>query len=291
MSGGMLPSKEYGYAPMEAARAGPPSAARGLYLLVLCAAFALDVVFLFAFVVNPIDYCLTSLEAIDYIDISFVYVRMSTAVLASFLGFTGFSLALQPLRDQRRALERSLSVLAAEVLAAATASGGFLGPASEPRRLAVRIVVAAHLLSALFATLHSLLSRRAAIDLPMSLDEVDTSPAFRKHFEDGMGRPSLERLERFLEVRSVRASIRAQLHRSNSCLAWLGGALLLLSACNFALELRRTLGSDPPLLSDLDVTSLNSPESVQSYFGDLPTQPREPAVPSKHVCLNLYELG
>ena len=110
--------------------------------------------------------------------------------------------------------------------------------------------------------------------MPIALDEVETSPAFREHFEDGLGRPSLERLERFLEVRSVRTSIRAQLRRSNASLAWLGAALLVLSGANFALELRRTLGSDPALLDELAVAGLNAPSKTAAYYGDLPTQPR-----------------
>ena len=254
-------------------RASNASPARGLYLLTLFGAFGLDTAFLFIFVVNPIDYCLTSREAIDYVDVSFVYVRMIAALLAATLAFLGFSLALRPVRDERR-MERALAVLAAEILAALAASGGLLGPSSEPRQRAVRYCLLAHAAGSALAALHAMLTRRGALELPMALDEVNTQPAFRAHFEDDLGRPSLERLERFLEVRSVRSSIRAQFRRSNSSLAWLGGALLLLSLANFALELRRTLGSDPPLLSPLELGELNAPKAVESYFGDLPTQPR-----------------
>ena len=74
------------------------SPARGFYLLTLFSAFGLDVAFLFVFVVNPIDYCLTSREAIDYVDVSFVYVRMIAAILAATIAFFGFSLALRPVR-------------------------------------------------------------------------------------------------------------------------------------------------------------------------------------------------
>ena len=42
-----------------------PSPLRGLELLVFLGAFALDVAFLGSFVVNPVDFCLTSREATD----------------------------------------------------------------------------------------------------------------------------------------------------------------------------------------------------------------------------------
>ena len=82
----------------------PPrtSPARGAFLLTLFTAFALDAAFVFAFVVNPVDFCLTSREAIDYVDVSFVYVRMIAAVVATGLGFLGFSLALRPVKEARR---------------------------------------------------------------------------------------------------------------------------------------------------------------------------------------------
>ena len=82
-----------------------PSAARGLYLLTLFGAFALDVVFLIAFVLVPVDFCLTSREAADYVDLSFVYVRLAAALLTCVCGFVGFSLALRPVR--RSALSSS----------------------------------------------------------------------------------------------------------------------------------------------------------------------------------------
>ena len=119
-----------------------------------------------------------------------------------------------------------------------------------------------------------MLTRRGSLDLPLALDEINTQPAFRQHFEDGLGRPSLERLERFLEVRSVRQSIRAQLRRSNSSLSTLGLVVLLISLGNFCLELRRTLGRDPPRLDNPTLAALNAPKPVDDYFGDLPTQPR-----------------
>ena len=80
-----------------------PSAARGLYLLVLFGAFVLDVGFAVAFVLLPVDFCLTSREAVDYVDLSFVYVRLGAALAACACGFIGFSLALRPVRDERRA--------------------------------------------------------------------------------------------------------------------------------------------------------------------------------------------
>ena len=171
-------------------------------------------------------------------------------------------------------MERALTVLAAQALSALAASGGLLGPSSEPRRRAVHSCLLVHAAGGCLAALHALLTRRGALELPMALDEVNTQPAGRAHFEDGLGRPSLDRLERFLEVRSVRSSIRAQLRRTNASLAWLGGALLVLSLCNFGLELRRTLGSDPPLLTPIELAELNAPQPIEAYFGDLPLQPR-----------------
>lgn len=251
-----------------------PSPVRGFYLLVLFIAFAFDVAFLFSFVINPNDYCLTSREAVDYVDVSFVYVRLVSALAAVGCGFIGFSLALRPVRSERR-MERALAVLAAEVLALITTSGGLLGPSSDPRRQAVRYVLYAHAAGATLAGLRALLTRRGSIDLPMALDDVSTAPAFRSAFEEpGSGRPSLERLERFLEIRSVRGSIRAHLRRSNHALGLVGAALVLLSFANFALELRRTLGADPPRLDTDELAALNAPAPVEAYFGDLPLQPR-----------------
>ena len=245
------------------------SPVRGFYLLVLVAAFAFDAAFVFAFVVSPVDYCLTSREAVDYVDISFVYVRLVAALGAVTCGFMGFSLALRPVRMERR-MERALTVLAAELAAAISASAGLLGPSSEQRQRAIRVVLCTHAAAAALAGLRALLTRQGAIDLPMALDEVSTAPAFRAHFEEpDTKQPSLERLERFLEVRSVRGSIRAQLRRSNHALSAVGGALVLFSLANFALELRRTLGSDPPRLDEVDIAALNDPQPVEAYFGDL----------------------
>ena len=145
-------------------KAPPPqphqtSPARGLFLLILFTAWAADGVFLFSFVMNPVDFCLTSREAIDYVDVSFVYVRMAAALSATVLGFLGFSLALRPAVHARR-MDRALAVLACEVLAGVAASAGLLGPSSEPRRDAVRHLLYAHLAAASFAGLHALITRR-----------------------------------------------------------------------------------------------------------------------------------
>ena len=122
----------------------------------------------------------------------------------------------------------ALTVLAAEVLSAwlppPACSAQARSSAGGPCHYFL-----VHAAGGCLAALHALLTRRGALELPMALDEVNTQPAFRAHFEDGLGRPSLDRLERFLEVRSVRSSIRAQLRRTNASLAWLGGALLVLS--------------------------------------------------------------
>ena len=109
------------------------SSVRGFYLLIMFAAFALDSAFVFTFIVNPVDYCLTAREAIDYVDVSFVWVRLLGALAAAASGFAGFSLALQPVRMERR-MERALSVLACQALAALSASSGLLGPGSDARR-------------------------------------------------------------------------------------------------------------------------------------------------------------
>lgn len=250
------------------------SPVRGFYLLVLVIAFVFDAAFVFAFVVDPVDFCLTSREAVDYVDVSFVYVRLAAALSAVALGFLGFSLALRPVRMERR-MERALTVFGAELLAGISASAGLLGPSSEQRQKALQVVIWTHAAAATLAGLRALLTRQDAIDLPMALDEVSTAPAFRAHFEEpDTKQPSLERLERFLEVRSVRGSIRAQLRRSNNALSAVGGALVLLSLANFALELRRTLGADPPRLDESELAALNAPQPVESYFGDLPLQPR-----------------
>ena len=251
----------------------PTSSARGLYLVVIFVAFALDVAFVFTFVVSPIDYCLTSREAIDYVDVSFVYVQLLAALFAAACGFCALSIALRPVYDARRKVEHSLAVLATCALAAASASGGLLGPSSEPRQHAIRWVFAAHIVAATLSAVRSLLlARQGGGKVPIALDEVETAPAFRAHFEDADGRPSLERLERFLEIRSVRGSIRAQLRRSNTALSTLGIVLCLVSLLNFSLELRRTLGADPPLLAPGEVAALNAPQPVEAYFGDLPLQ-------------------
>lgn len=151
------------------------SPARGAFLSILFLAFALDVCFLVTFVVNPVDFCLTSREAVDYIDVSFVYVRMVAAMLALSFGFLGFSLALRPVKETRR-YDRALAVLAAEALAAICASGGLLGPSSEPRRQAITAVMLTHAAAAALASLHALLTKRGSLHLPLALDDVDTAP-------------------------------------------------------------------------------------------------------------------
>ena len=70
------------------------------------------------------------------------------------------------------------------------------------------------------------------------LDEVETAHAFRPFFEDESGFPSLAKLERFLEVRSVRGSIRAALRHSNAALSACGAVLFVLAFGHALLELR-----------------------------------------------------
>ena len=91
----MVPAKPMGIAPPERP-ARKPSASRGLYLLVHFAAFALDAAFAARFVIAPIDYCLASREAIDYVDVSFVYVQLAASLVAAACGFVAFSLAHLP---------------------------------------------------------------------------------------------------------------------------------------------------------------------------------------------------
>ena len=59
------------------------SATRGLLLLLLAANLLAHAAFVSEFVLNPVDYCLTSREAVDYVDINFVWVQMGAALLAA----------------------------------------------------------------------------------------------------------------------------------------------------------------------------------------------------------------
>ena len=183
---------------------------RPALLLILSADLLAHVVFLFEFVVSPADYCLTSAESVDYLDLQFVAIQLVAALLSTGLVFLGLSLTLRPVHEGGHT-ERWLAVGALQLLALSAESAGLTGVVSSRRRSWVLALVGAQALAAAVALAGSLLAgAQRPRELPVDLADVDTSPAFRQLFEDSYGKPSLEKLERFLEMRSVRGSIRLQ---------------------------------------------------------------------------------
>ena len=72
---------------------------RPILLLILSADLLAHVVFLFEFVVSPADYCLTSAESVDYLDLQFVAIQLVAALLSTGLVFLGLSLTLRPVHE------------------------------------------------------------------------------------------------------------------------------------------------------------------------------------------------
>ena len=189
---------------------------RPALLLILSADLLAHVVFLFEFVVSPADYCLTSAESVDYLDLQFVAIQLVAALLSTGLVFLGLSLTLRPVHEGGHT-ERWLAVGALQLLALSAESAGLTGVVSSRRRSWVLALVGAQALAAAVALAGSLLAgAQRPRELPVDLADVDTSPAFRQLFEDSYGKPSLEKLERFLEMRSVRGSIRLQARAQSS---------------------------------------------------------------------------
>ena len=247
------------------------SATRGLLLLMLLGNLLLNVTFVATFVLNPVDYCLTSREAVDFIDVNFVWVQMGAALITAALGFGALSIALKPVAERLRS-ERFLSIAALMLVGAACCSAGLVAPVSDGRAHAVRALIAAQTACGLIAAYAAHRTRKRSKRLPVDLEDIDTAPAFRHLFQDEQGRPSLERLEHLLEMRSVRGSIRAELRAGNRMLSWFGVVLGLLSLFGWSAELSRTLGSEPALLDAPMLHELNRPDAVEAYFGDTPTQ-------------------
>ena len=246
------------------------TAVRGLLLLLLAANLLLNATFVVLFVLNPVDYCLTSREvrpysrmegwsasgprksgpqhrnlatfdpepipdptqAVDYVDVSFVWVQMGAGLVTATLGFTAFSFALRPVAERRRA-ERLLTIAALLLVGMAVCSVGLVAPVSDGRRRAVRLLIGAQALCGALAATSAYRARKRSKRLPVDLEDIETAPAFRHLFQDAQGRPSLERLEHLLEMRSVRRSIRAELRSGNAVLSWFGLVLALLSLCGW----------------------------------------------------------
>ena len=208
------------------------TAVRGLLLLSLAANLLLNATFVVLFVLNPVDYCLTSREAVDYVDVSFVWVQMGAALLTAALAFAAFSFALRPVAERRRT-ERLLTIAALMLTGMACCSVGLVSPVSDGRRRAVRLLLGAQSLCGALAALSAYRVRKRSKRLPVDLEDIETAPAFRHLFQDAQGRPSLERLEHLLEMRSVRRSIRAELRSGNAVLSWFGLVLALLSLCGW----------------------------------------------------------
>ncbi len=249
------------------------SAPRGAFLLLLLANLVFHAAFVVLFVLNPVDYCLTSREAVDYVDVSFVWVQMGAALLAAALAFAGFSLALRPVEDRRRS-ERLLSIAALMLTGMACCSAGLISPVSDGRYRAIRLLLGVQSACAFVAAYSAYRARKRSKRLPIDLEDIETAPAFRHLFQDAQGRPSLERLEHLLEMRSVRRSIRAELRSGNQMLCWFGLVLGLLSFFGWRAELGKTLSGEPALLDAGALRELNRPDAVEAYFGDTPTQVR-----------------
>ena len=215
---------------------------RPALLLILSADLLAHVVFLFEFVVSPADYCLTSAESVDYLDLQFVAIQLVAALLSTGLVFLGLSLTLRPVHEGGHT-ERWLAVGALQLLALSAESAGLTGVVSSRRRAWVLALVGAQALAAAVALAGSLLAgAQRPRELPVDLADVDTSPAFRQLFEDSYGKPSLEKLERFLEMRSVRGSIRLQARAQ--CSEQFCGAIPAAQCCaQFSPPLRRPRSS------------------------------------------------
>ena len=181
---------------------------RPALLLILSADLLAHVIFLFEFVVSPADYCLTSAESVDYLDLQFVAIQLVAALLSTGLVFLGLSLTLRPVHEGGHterwlavgALRCSRSRPRAPADGRRRRGGGRGCSRSSARRAAAAVALAGSLLA----------GAQRPRELPVDLADVDTSPAFRQLFEDSYGKPSLEKLERFLEMRSVRGTIRLQ---------------------------------------------------------------------------------
>ena len=171
-------------------------------------------------------------QAVDYVDVSFVWVQMGAGLLTATLGFTAFSFALRPVAERRRA-ERLLTIAALLLVGMAVCSVGLVAPVSGGRRRAVRLLIGAQALCGALAAVSAYRARKRSKRLPIDLEDIETAPAFRHLFQDAQGRPSLERLEHLLEMRSVRRSIRAELRSGNAVLSWFGLVLALLSLCGW----------------------------------------------------------
>ena len=171
-------------------------------------------------------------QAVDYVDVSFVWVQMGAGLLTATLGFTAFSFALRPVAERRRA-ERLLTIAALLLVGMAVCSVGLVAPVSGGRRRAVRLLIGAQALCGALAAVSAYRARKRSKRLPIDLEDIETAPAFRHLFQDAQGRPSLERLEHLLEMRSVRRSIRAELRSGNAVLSWFGLVLAFLSLCGW----------------------------------------------------------
>ena len=165
-------------------------------------------------------------------DVSFVWVQMGAGLVTATLGFTAFSFALRPVAERRRA-ERFFTIAALLLVGMAVCSVGLVAPVSDGRRQAVRLLIGAQALCGALAAASAYRARKRSKRLPVDLEDIETAPAFRHLFQDAQGRPSLERLEHLLEMRSVRRSIRAELRSGNAVLSWFGLVLALLSLCGW----------------------------------------------------------
>ena len=249
-----------------------PSALRGLLLLLLFGSLFGQLALLVQEIVAPNDYCLTSREAAEYVDVSFVWAHVGAALAAAVLAFGALSLALRAAPTLHRT-ERCVASAAFSAAAAVVNTAGLLAPAGDAQQRTIGWLMLVQSACAALAV-GVALGARAGAPGPACLDHAHTRHAFRDFFDDAeTGMPSLAKLERFLEVRSVRGSIRASFRRSNGALAAAGGALGLLALCAPSLELARTAGVRPPLLTDHRIAELNDAKVTASYFGDAPTQP------------------
>ena len=82
-----------------------PSAPHGIAIVASLVALGFDAAFLLLYVLNPVDFCLSSREAIDYVDLSFVWVRMVSALLTTALAFCSCSFLLRPVVAPRLQLK------------------------------------------------------------------------------------------------------------------------------------------------------------------------------------------
>lgn len=115
------------------------SALRGLLLLALCTALLLQAAFCLRFMLDPIDYYMSSIEAADFLDASFVWMHIGAALVGCSLGLLSLVLAVRAADIQWR-IERAVAVCAVQLLAMAIGTISLMPPQTPSRTRLARLV-------------------------------------------------------------------------------------------------------------------------------------------------------